>query len=225
MPHFFRSTATARRHSARGALSTLAAAIALAVAAPGNAAPPLQLAQLRAAPVVAPDPEPPPARPAPAAPAIPKAREAIERESFHDPANPDFARLQRIEEATGHIPYDANGFPDWMRALREGQIKPRAGLTGKEQMNVLELDVIMRNTKEMPFVRFPHKAHTLWLDCSNCHPFPFRDVAGSTEIRMADIFRGQFCGMCHDRVAFVTFFSCQRCHSVDQASAPARTKR
>jgi c(7)-type cytochrome triheme protein len=206
-------------------LSAIVIALGLATAA--GAEPTLHLAFLRAAPKVAPDPEPPPAPPqqAPAAPAIPKAREAIERESFHDPANPDFSRLQRIEEATAHIPYDANGFPDWMRAMREGQIKPRAGLTGKEQMNVLELDIIMRNTKEMPFVRFPHKAHTLWLDCSNCHPFPFRDTAGSTEIRMADIFRGQFCGMCHDRVAFVTFFSCQRCHSVDQASAPARPKR
>lgn len=30
---------------------------------------------------------------------------------------------------------------------------------------------------------------------------------------MNDIFRGRYCGMCHDRVAFVTYFSCERCHS------------
>jgi hypothetical protein len=36
---------------------------------------------------------------------------------------------------------------------------------------------------------------------------------------MADIFRGQYCGMCHDRVAFITFFSCMRCHSVPQPAA------
>jgi len=81
--------------------------------------------------------------------------------------------------------------------------------------------VILKNTKEMPWVRFPHSSHTLWLDCSNCHPAPFVAKAGANTIMMADIFRGKYCGMCHDRVAFVTFFSCARCHSVPQPTAPA----
>ncbi len=79
---------------------------------------------------------------------------------------------------------------------------------------VLDLDVIMRNTREMPPVRFPHKAHTLWLACANCHPEPFEPRAGANRIAMADIFRGRYCGVCHDRVAFITFYSCPRCHSV-----------
>lgn len=144
------------------------------------------------------------------------ARRTLERESYYDPGNPDLGRLQRIEEATAILPHDSNGFPDWMRALREGSITPRESLGGKGKMEVLDLDIIMRNTKEMPHVRFPHKSHTLWLACTNCHPDPFQPVAGSTAIRMADIFRGQYCGKCHDRVAFITFFSCQRCHSVPQ---------
>lgn len=148
-----------------------------------------------------------------------QARRAIERESFYDPANPDLKNLQRMEEVTRGMPFDANGFPDWMRALKEGIIKPRTGLTGKEKMEVLDSDVIMRNTKEMPNVRFPHRSHTLWLDCSNCHPEPFKPIAGGNDIRMADIFRGNFCGKCHDRVAFITFFSCSRCHSVPQGTA------
>jgi c(7)-type cytochrome triheme protein len=153
----------------------------------------------------------------------PLARRAIDASPLLDPNNPDYGRLQSIGEATRHMPYDANRFPDWMKAINEGQIKPRAGLTGKETMEVLDLDIVMRNTKEMPFVRFPHRSHTLWLACSNCHPAPFKAQAGSTSIRMADIFRGQFCGMCHDRVAFITFFSCQRCHSVPQNSVlPAK---
>jgi c(7)-type cytochrome triheme protein len=147
------------------------------------------------------------------------ARHAIEHNSFYDPANPDLQHLQRLEEVTRGMPFDANGFPDWMRALREGSINPRTSLKGQGKMEVLDMDVIMRNTKEMPNVRFPHRPHTLWLDCSNCHPAPFKPVAGSNEIRMADIFRGNFCGMCHDRVAFITFFSCSRCHSVPQGSA------
>lgn len=146
----------------------------------------------------------------------PVARRAIDASPLLDPDNPDIGRLQSIGEATRQMPYDANRFPDWMKALNEGLIKPRANLKGNETMEVLDLDIIMRNTKEMPFVRFPHKSHTLWLACSNCHPTPFKPQTGSTSIRMADIFRGQYCGMCHDRVAFITFFSCQRCHSVPQ---------
>jgi c(7)-type cytochrome triheme protein len=143
-----------------------------------------------------------------------QARRTINENNFYDPKNPDDYRLQRVEEATSHLPYDAVGFPDWMRALREGLIQPRSSLSGKGEMEILNLDIIMKNTKEMPYVRFPHSSHTMWLACSNCHPDPFIPIAGSTSIRMADIFRGQYCGKCHDRVAFVTFFSCTRCHSV-----------
>lgn len=155
----------------------------------------------------------------PAPESAPVARRAIDTSPLLDPDNPDVTRLQTIGEATRHMPYDANRFPDWMKALKEGLIKPRASVKGDQTMEVLDLDIIMRNTKEMPFVRFPHKSHTMWLACSNCHPAPFKPQAGSTTIRMADIFRGQYCGMCHDRVAFVTFFSCQRCHSVPQNAA------
>ena len=201
----------------RGGLLT----VSLTIATPGLAVDftkPLQLAFLRAAPAQA-APDTPPAEPPAPLDNIPIPRRAIEAAPLLDPANPDHDRLQTIGEATRGMPYDANRFPDWMKALNQGLIKPRSSLDGKGSMEVLELDIIMRNTKEMPFVRFPHKSHTLWLACSNCHPAPFKAQAGSTAIRMADIFRGQFCGMCHDRVAFITFYSCQRCHSVPQPSA------
>lgn len=147
-----------------------------------------------------------------------ESRRAIDSRSLLDPNNPDIDRLQKIEEATRHLPYDPIGFPDWMRALREGLIQPRSDLQGRGGMEILDLDIIMKNTREMPNVRFPHRSHTMWLACSNCHPYPFKAQAGSTSIRMADIFRGEYCGMCHDRVAFITFFSCSRCHSVPQGS-------
>jgi len=149
------------------------------------------------------------------------ARRTIERSDFYDQANPDYRALQRHDDATRLLPKDNVGFPDWMKALLQGGIMPRSDLSGQGKMDVLDLDVVMRNTKEMPNVRFPHRAHTLWLACSNCHPAPFAPVAGANRIQMADIFRGQFCGMCHDRVAFVTFYSCSRCHSEPQeAKAP-----
>ncbi len=156
---------------------------------------------------VLPVPETVPVEAAPSAPALPQFE-------FLDPANPGLRLLQRYSDAVRDLPKDVNGFPDWMKALNEGKIQPRAGLNAGDRMEVLDLDVIMKNTKEMPSVRFPHRSHTLWLACSNCHPEPFQAKAGSNAIVMADIFRVQYCGMCHDRIAFVTFFSCQRCHSV-----------
>lgn len=147
------------------------------------------------------------------------AQKALTAFNLYDTDNPDFSRLQGINAAVQGFPKDANGFPDWMRALREGRIEPRAGLESGARMDVLNLDIIMKNTKEMPYVRFGHAAHTQWLDCSNCHPAPFEPRTGATKLGMSDIFRGKFCGMCHDKVAFVTFFSCARCHSVPQTGA------
>lgn len=189
----------------------------LACTGGGSAEPLPQLAYLRA---VKPTPAPE-SVPVPQAPQENAARQSLTKEDFYDPGNPDLVHLQRHDDALGALPKDANGFPDWMRALRDGRIQPRTGLTpDTSSMPAFDLDVIMKNTKEMPHVRFPHRAHTLWLDCSNCHPQPFEPRAGATAITMTDIFRGKYCGMCHDRVAFVTFLSCQRCHSQPQATVP-----
>ena len=147
------------------------------------------------------------------------ARQAIERNPIHDENNPDRHLLQSIDDATRHIAKDKIGFPDWMSAIRSGAIKPLDSIDGKGTMNLLDLDVVMRNTREMPNVKFPHLSHTMWLDCGNCHPKPFLPKVGANAVSMEKIFRGEFCGMCHDRVAFVTFFSCERCHSVPQGAS------
>jgi c(7)-type cytochrome triheme protein len=177
------------------------------------------LAFLKAAPNVVPA-EPLTDKSASAEDEVHPARRAIENNPIYDETNPEYSRLQRIDEATRNLKRDAIGFPDWMAALRSGAISPRAGLSDREKMNVFDMDVVMKNTKEMPYVLFPHQSHTLWLDCSNCHPVPFLPRTGSNPISMAQIFRGEYCGMCHDRVAFITFFSCSRCHSVSQERSP-----
>jgi c(7)-type cytochrome triheme protein len=179
----------------------------------------LRLTFLKAAPNVPPVREDPRTDGGAQAVELHPARAALERNPIHDEANPDLWRLQRIDEATRHMKRDAVGFPDWMAALRSGAINPWAGLSATDKMNVLDLDIVMRNTKEMPYVRFPHQSHTLWLDCANCHPVPFVAKTGANPVSMSQIFRGQYCGMCHDRVAFITFFSCDRCHSVPQDAA------
>lgn len=139
----------------------------------------------------------------------------------YDRSNPDFAVLQRSETVLKDFPVDLNGAVDWVGALRSGVIQPREVLNGSTTYLPLDLDVVMRNTKAMPYVRFPHKTHTEWLACSNCHPGIFLEKAGSTRIRMEDIFRGKYCGTCHDRVAFITHRGCFRCHSVPQPAGAA----
>ena len=79
----------------------------------------------------------------------------------------------------------------------------------------------MKNTAEMPHVKFPHDSHTQWLACSNCHDKIFVPKAGANAINMTKIFQGEYCGVCHDRVAFTTMFACERCHSVLQPGAKA----
>jgi len=134
-----------------------------------------------------------------------------------DPTNPDGWKLQRPQEAFAPLPQDARGRPDWMRALREGLIQPRASVRGgPESMQALDLDIVMRNTAQMPYVKFPHGAHTQWLACSNCHDTLFVPKAGANPTTMPKILAGESCGVCHAKVAFTAMFTCERCHSVPQ---------
>jgi len=174
------------------------------------------LAFLRAAPGVL------PVEPA-AAPTVKKAPSlVVAKDRFYDPGNPDFSLLQKPQEALDGLPLDKQGRVDWSAALLNGLITPRGSLhpNAGAEADLLDLDIIMRNTRAMPHVRFSHLAHTRWLACSNCHPNPFPYQAGTTGINMTAIFRGKYCGMCHDRVAFMTWQSCERCHSVPRGKQP-----
>src|SRR5690349_8316891 len=63
--------------------------------------------------------------------AIARADDAVPaRAPLHDPANPDAARLQRPSEAFAGLPRDKRGEVDWMQALREKRIQPRADVRG-----------------------------------------------------------------------------------------------
>lgn len=135
----------------------------------------------------------------------------------HDPANPDARRLQAPPEAFSALPSDKRGKPDWSQSLRLGAIQPRAAVAGEgEPLQALDLDIVMKNTAQMPYVRFPHAAHTAWLTCGNCHDGLFVPRAGANEMNMTQILRGQACGVCHTTVAFSAMYTCERCHSVAQ---------
>lgn len=139
----------------------------------------------------------------------------------YDTTNPADPVMQKSNDALTGLPLDKKGAVDWMKALNSGAIAPRAGLKVTEKMQVLDSDIIMKNTKAMPYVRFPHNSHTRWLACVNCHDEIFISKAGSNPVNMNKIFLGQYCGVCHGKVAFTPFFSCERCHSIPHGDTKA----
>lgn len=136
------------------------------------------------------------------------------KDGIHDPGNPAVAILQNPAEALSVLPPDTAGnLVDWARALREGYINPRTNIMPGTEIQLLDLDIVMKRTGDMPFVNFPHLTHTEWLDCSNCHEEMFKSKTGATEFNMLDILQGRFCGQCHGAVSF-PLTECNRCHSV-----------
>ena len=89
---------------------------------------------------------------------------------------------------------------------------PRTNIFPDARIEVLDLELIMDQTLQMPMVRFPHKAHTQWLDCANCHDKIFKKKAGGNPVNMFAILSGAYCGRCHGAVAF-PLTECRRCHS------------
>lgn len=139
----------------------------------------------------------------------------VAADGLHDPAEPGVKLLQNPEEALSRLPPDTAGNKvDWIRALEGGYINPRTNVLPETKVRVIDLDVMMKRTGEMPMVRFPHKPHTLWLDCANCHEHLFKSKAGTTpNVNMMQILTGEKCGLCHGAVAF-PLTECTRCHSV-----------
>lgn len=148
-------------------------------------------------------------------------RPFIEDRSNLDFTNPGVALLQSPQEALGEFPLDRYGEVNWVEALRSNHITPRANVRGGADMEIKIETVIMRKTRLMPFVLFPHNQHTQWLDCTNCHPVPFEKRAGGHSITMNSIMRGEDCGLCHGKVAF-SIMECERCHNVTHPGSPRR---
>ena len=138
----------------------------------------------------------------------------LAQDELHDPANPALNLLQNPAKALSMLPRDGAGDQvNWVKALNDNSIKPRITLHSNTQIEVLDLDVLFRNTDEMSMVNFPHKQHTEWLSCSNCHEDIFKSKAGANKFGMLDILNGQSCGRCHGAVAF-PLTECNRCHNV-----------
>jgi c(7)-type cytochrome triheme protein len=144
--------------------------------------------------------------------------QSLVEDGLHDPESPAIGILQEPADALSLLPPDnAGNKVAWIRALREGYIEPRTNIFPETKIEVIDMDIIMENTGELPLVLFPHKPHTEWLDCKNCHDKIFVEKVDANPINMYAILSGNYCGQCHGAVAF-PLTECNRCHSVARST-------
>jgi c(7)-type cytochrome triheme protein len=152
--------------------------------------------------------------------AAPTLWQRLEADGVHDPRNPGLALLQQPAEALEPLPRDTAGnLVRWVAAIDSGAINPRTNLFPETVVRVLDQDIIIARYGSMPAVKFPHRQHTLWLDCANCHDQLFKAKVGANKFSMLAILNGEQCGLCHGAVSF-PLTECNRCHSVPNASLP-----
>lgn len=137
-----------------------------------------------------------------------------ESDGIHDPTADGTMMLQPPREAFASLPKSRSGnYVDWNRAIDEQLISPRSDIRDPDAMAVVfDLNIVREVKGSMPDVVYPHKQHTQWLDCANCHPAIFIPLKGANQISMASILMGEKCGVCHGKVAFPVS-ECRRCHS------------
>jgi len=135
-------------------------------------------------------------------------------DGIHDPDNEGVVLLQSPREGLQGFAKGISGnYVDWVKTLESGVIAPRFDrLDPSKKPFVMDLNIVREVKGSMPDVVYPHKQHTEWLDCSNCHPDIFIPKKGANQISMAAILLGQKCGVCHGKVAFPVT-ECKRCHS------------
>lgn len=140
---------------------------------------------------------------------------------IYDYSNPDFKVLQTPAELLKGFPRDKQNRIDWMAVINSGMIAPRANVSGTAQLPIRDQDIIMKETKGMPYVLFPHLSHTKWLACKNCHNRIFKAKVNGSPVNMSDILKGKYCGTCHGKVAFPANEACERCHNIPKPGQKA----
>jgi c(7)-type cytochrome triheme protein len=149
-------------------------------------------------------------------------------DGIHDPGNDGTHALLPPLTAYAGLPKSfAGNRINWVEAIGTKKINPRWDRNDpKAEPVVMDLNIVREVKGSMPDVVYPHKQHTEWLDCSNCHPAIFVPQKGANSISMAAILLGEKCGVCHGKVAFPVS-ECRLCHSKkkdfrpNQAAAPA----
>lgn len=148
-----------------------------------------------------------------------KKNAAPPEDGIHDTENEGTHVLQPpLVSFEGMPTSDFGNYINWVQAIQNGHVNPRYDrLDPSVEPLVMDLDIVREVKASMPDVVFPHKPHTQWLHCSNCHPKIFIPQKGANQINMSAILLGQKCGVCHGKVSFpITTKSCRLCHSKDK---------
>ncbi len=124
------------------------------------------------------------------------------------------------------LPKDKFGLIDWMAIVNEGIIKPRGSIKpGVPEMPPFDMDVLIKAKGDfVNDVLFPHKAHTYWLKCENCHTGIFIMAKGKNKMTMQGIVEGKWCGRCHGKVAF-PLTDCNRCHQTPKQTVEVTAEK
>ncbi len=151
-----------------------------------------------------------------------KRNPAPAEDGIHDPSNDGTLALMPPLAAYGPLPKSfAGNRVNWVKAIEDKKINPRWDRQDDKAVPVvIDLNIVREVKGSMPDVVYPHKQHTEWLDCSNCHPAIFNPQKGSNAISMAAILLGEKCGVCHGKVAFPVS-ECRLCHSKKKEARPA----
>lgn len=144
-------------------------------------------------------------------------------DGIHDPANDGTHALLAPLTAYAGLPKSmAGNRVNWVQAVEGKKINPRWDRNDpKAEPIVMDLNIVREVKGSMPDVVYPHKQHTEWLDCSNCHPAIFVPQKGANAISMASILLGEKCGVCHGKVAFPVS-ECRLCHSKKKDIRPTQ---
>ena len=144
----------------------------------------------------------------------------LAKDKVHDPKGSGIRQLQEPGEGLYQLPATESGNRVlWAKALDRGAISPRRATTpSATKPKVLDLDVLLNLGGSFPIVRFPHRIHTQWLACDNCHEHLFKSVKGANRISMYQILQGEQCGLCHGSVAF-PLTQCTFCHNTERTAA------
>ncbi len=106
---------------------------------------------------------------------------------------------------------------DWEDAEAKGIVKPLdfiEGISVKRPQLKMDKEVVLESKSTwISDVRFSHKKHSIWNGCEVCHPEIFPSTSkGEVKFTMIQISGGEYCGVCHTKVAF-PLFDCDRCHT------------
>lgn len=120
----------------------------------------------------------------------------------------------------GKMPLDQFGYIDWLTLKAREVFKPVSSLKpGKEKETRDNLIFFKSSMQGIGNIVFDHRTHTEWIQCSSCHPSPFKDELGANKLSMQEMASGSACGKCHSKVSF-PFADCKKCHNPKLEEAP-----